>query len=171
MFFFLHRKEVLGFQFLDTGPSYCTKRTLCIVNPKFMLHMLRALSFYLFIIITSRGRVPNANVLIRSALFCLLRGKDKNSFFFEVFLAQITPKAFPTTKAPFDCGVGVVPHGDENLIIPHPHLRPLLPPPQSRPPRPTFPTFRGRSLHQRLPYPGPSSCCEVLIKISGILPP
>ena len=86
--------------------------------------------------------------------------------FSRSFLAQIIPKAFPTTKAPSDCGVGVVPHGDENLIVPPPD--PTSPPP---PPRPTFPTFQGTLYHQRLPYPGPSSCCEVLIKISGILPP
>ena len=108
MFFFLHRKEVLGFQFLDTGPSYCTKKTLCVVNPKFMLHMLRALSFYLFIIITSRGRVPNANVLIMSALFCLLRRKDKISFFFRGLFSSDHSKGLPHHKGPIRlwCGGG-----------------------------------------------------------------
>ena len=128
------------------------------------------LSFYHY---NFSGKGAKCQCFNHVCIFLSIKKKRQNFFlsFFEVFLAQIIPKAFPTTKAPFDCGVGVVPHGDENLIVPHPHLRPPLPPPQSRPPRPTFPTFRGRSLHQRLPYPGPSSCCEVLIKISGILPP
>ena len=137
-----------------------------------MLHMLRALSFYLFIIITSRGRVPNANVLIMSAFFCLLRRKDKISFFFRGLFSSDHSKGLPHHKGPIRlwCGGGPTWRWEFNCPPP-PSQTPPPSPPQSRPPRPTFPTFRGRSLHQRLPYPGPSSCCEVLIKISGILPP
>ena len=73
----------------------------------------------------------------------------------------------PPSQAPSGGGVGVVSHGDENLIVPPSDSTspPLLPP------RPTFSTFRGTVYHQRLPFPGPTSCCEVLIKISGILRP
>ena len=135
---------VLGFQFLDTGPSYCTKRTLRIVNPKFMLHMLRALSFYLFIIITSRGRVPNANVLIMSAFFCLLRRKDKISFFFRGLFSSDHSKGLPHHKGPIRlwCGGGPTWRWEFNCPPP-PSQTPPLPSSKSTPPA-HFPNLSGQ---------------------------